>query len=410
MEIATSDQNCQLKARKKPSSEALSAFEVKIYKQFANLPMQEWAEFVPDYKPFLQLPYLKALHEAAQHELRSFYALVRKEEQIIGVMVFHLIKMDDSFKVEDQQKDLPTWDKVSHSVKNWVKSTLNKQGYQLLLCGNPFITGNHGSHFRIDIDPAIACHLLHEATLQLQDFTTASFAATKDFNEAEICGPKSLLNYNYKEVFAQPNMVMKIRADWQEYNDYLAAMTSKYRVRAKRARKAGTKLETRLLSLEEIQEKTDELNSLYNSVFDKANFHMQQTPRLYFAKLKEHMGCNFQIKAYYVGTELVAFISYFFYDGHMEAHLMGYNEVYNREHYLYQNVLYDLVQVAINMKCHKLILGRTAMEIKSTIGAVAEENWLYIRHKSHFTNWALPSIFQRLSTEEWVPRNPFKNA
>ncbi len=408
MEIALPDLNCPKSSPQKPSKETLDAFEVQIFKQFDNIPKAEWADFVPDSKPFLQLPYMKAFDISDQQDLRTFYACVRRDKQLEGVMVFHLIKMDDSFKIEAQEKDLATWDKVSHSIKNWVKTTLNKQGYSLLLCGNPFITGDHGFHFNPCLDQSISFHLLNEVTKTLQNFTSAPFAAAKDFNEKQIAGPKTLLRYNYKEVFAQPNMVMDIREEWKAYADYLAAMSSKYRVRAKRARKGGRLLETKLLSAQEIRELTPELNRMYNAVFDKADFHMQQTPTDYFPNLKEQMADQFQIKAYYVEGQLVAFISYFFYDGLMEAHLMGYEQSFNREHYLYQNVLYDLVEVAINMNCRKLILGRTAMEIKSTIGAVAEQNYLFIRHKSHITNWALPAIFQRLSTEEWVPRSPFK--
>ena len=59
-------------------------------------------------------------------------------------------------------------------------------------------------------------------------------------------------------------------------------------------------------------------------------------------------------------------------------------------------------------KTGKLILGRTASEIKSTIGAEAVELKCYIRHHNPLSNRIIKPFVEYLKPAAWIPRNPFK--
>ncbi len=82
----------------------------------------------------------------------------------------------------------------------------------------------------------------------------------------------------------------------------------------------------------------------------------------------------------------------------------------NKELELYQNILYDYVKEAIDNNLQQLTLGRTASEIKSTVGAEAHQLTCYIRHRNPLSNHLIKPIIDSIKTSDWIPRNPFKEA
>jgi hypothetical protein len=57
----------------------------------------------------------------------------------------------------------------------------------------------------------------------------------------------------------------------------------------------------------------------------------------------------------------------------------------------------------------KVYMSRTALEIKSSVGAVSEQMFCYIKHTKPFYNSNIHRILDTLvPVEQWVPRSPFK--
>jgi hypothetical protein len=87
------------------------------------------------------------------------------------------------------------------------------------------------------------------------------------------------------------------------------------------------------------------------------------------------------------------------------------NKSYLKEHDLYLNILYKLVQQAIYLKVYKLQFGRTAMEIKSSVGALPQHMFLFVKHVCPIRNFLVHTAVKNLSKNpEWTIRIPFKGA
>ena len=56
----------------------------------------------------------------------------------------------------------------------------------------------------------------------------------------------------------------------------------------------------------------------------------------------------------------------------------------------------------------QVYLGRTAAEMKSTVGAVAHDLVCYIRHRNGLSNQVIRPFIDYLKPSDWTPRNPFK--
>ena len=69
-----------------------------------------------------------------------------------------------------------------------------------------------------------------------------------------------------------------------------------------------------------------------------------------------------------------------------------------------------MLAFGIDHNFESIVYARTAMEIKSSIGAKPEPMSMYIKHTNPLLNSGLQSIFKFMSPEQkWEERNPFKN-
>ena len=192
-------------------------------------------------------------------------------------------------------------------------------------------------------------------------------------------------------------------------NDYLGAMTSKYRVRYKRARKKLGKVTRRELDTQETELRKERIFELYKEIANGAGFNLFILSPDYIPELKRALGDNVMISGYFLNDELVGFTTLILNDRETEAHFLGFDNDLNFEHQLYLNMLYDMVEDSLRLEVKELNFSRTAMEIKSSVGAVPVQLSCYIRHQKSIKNKFLPHLFDYLKpTEEWVQRHPFK--
>ena len=129
----------------------------------------------------------------------------------------------------------------------------------------------------------------------------------------------------------------------------------------------------------------------------------------YFSNLKYELEDNFRFFGYFKNGQLVGFYTTIKNGNDLEAHFLGYDLTENAEHQLYLNMLFDIIKTGISEKSKQIIFARTAHEIKSSVGAVAEEMSLFLKHENCLFNWILPYALPLLSPREiWTPRQPFK--
>jgi len=187
-------------------------------------------------------------------------------------------------------------------------------------------------------------------------------------------------------------------------------MSAKYRTRAKRAfKKLDGGVEKRELTLVEIQRELPRIFSLYKEVAKNAGFNMVDLNEHYLLALKRDLPEHFKMFAYYEGGKMLAFYTVIQNGDELEAHFLGYDKAHNHDRQLYLNILYDIVRIGIENGCHCVVFARTALEIKSSVGATAHDLYCYLRHQNSIANRFTGTILDYLKpVEEWVPRHPFK--
>lgn len=403
---------CPLSAMKVQKNVAIQTIELKFFDSIHKVPVGFWDNCIPSSKVFLHRKYLTAFEEAHLDSVAVRYVVMQKGGEVVGWAFFALVRIEGSNLQLEDKKD--KWlQNMGVLFKNYMRSKVNEMHPRMLICGNPFITGQHGFYFSSSIEASEAFMELNKAIDEVIRVEKAKEDAVdavmvKEF-EGEILEKARFLDtQGYKEIAGLPDMTLHLREEWYCFEDYLQSMTSKYRTRTKSYRKKGKNLVRKDLSLEEIQNNLETIHQFYQNIADSAEINLLSASPQYYVELKKQFGNQFKILSYYLNDELVGFISYFVTENHLEAHYVGYQHALNRTHGLYANILYDLVNEAIKYRVKTLGFGRTAHEIKSTVGAVPIVANSFMRHQNFLGNRILAPTINRLRNDEWEQRKPFK--
>jgi hypothetical protein len=380
-----------------------------------DLIADQWDGCVDSTNIFLSATYLKAVEIAGPHDLKHFYCLVIHENKPFLALYcqFKHFNAAESLQLLRQTGDLPYLEKIKRKALHLVAA---KVDFHALVCGNIMVTGEHAYRFcrdsKIFDEVSFIPDLLQTLQSGLETLgLEVPVIFVKDFYDKRLKDQnRCFIRAEYKELVFQPNMIFHIPKTWRNTKDYLANMKSKYRVRTKRARKFVEGLERREMFLKDIEEYRERIHALYLEIAHGAEFNLFLLPPDYFSGMKSALGNCFRIFGYFDGDDLIGFYSLVINGKEMEAHFLGYREEDNRAFQLYHNMLIDMVEEAIRAAVDRIVFARTALEIKSSVGAVPEDMHCYIRHNYRLYNAAAPLIFKALNPDyDWEQRHPFSD-
>jgi len=150
------------------------------------------------------------------------------------------------------------------------------------------------------------------------------------------------------------------------------------------------------------------MTDLYQRVASRASFNLGDFNLSTYRDLRKKFGKKYVLRSYWHQNKMVGFLSGVFNKNHLDAHYVGIDYSRNRSLGIYQRMLYDYISIAIDQRLNVINFGRTASEIKSSVGAVPEHLTVYIRHKKTITNKFLKLFLLRIQPNEFHQKFPFK--
>lgn len=283
-------------------------------------------------------------------------------------------------------------------VRRILQFFLQNRRITILVNGCPNLTGD----FRFvskpdDLDDADA---LVAALRKLKNVVDFDAVIVKDIHP-----PVKKVPVEFKKFQVDPNMV--VHNTWPNVEAYVAGMRTKYRQRYQSTMKKSAAISMQKLNLTQIAERKAEINGLLAQVVKQDKFNLEQIPDDYFLRLAGMQ--QFSLYGYFLGDRLVAFRSSLDATDRLIAHYVGFESDANAEQKIYQRMLYDYVAEGIEKKLPAIHLGRTALEIKSTVGAEREDYFLLF----HSDNWFYRTVGNyyvgRLAATEYEGRSPFRD-
>lgn len=381
----------------------LDGITFKIYNSVKDLPVL-W-DIVAQSNVFLQTPYLSVLERSAPVNMECFYIGIFEKSELIGVSLAQYLDLNKLESFGERDKSLKI------AIRNFIFK--NFASHTLFL-GNNMITGQNGYVFTKDID--FEC--ISDILIQSADEITLYFkkkginihlVSFKDFYEHCSVELKKFRFSNIYEFNTQPNMIFYLEEKWKSEEDYIAALSKKYRDQYKRARKKNDGIVVKNLSFEEVVQFETTIYDLYHYVAKNAPFNTFFLAKNHFSTLKGQCGNRFQIFGYFLNDKLVGFHTLLLNDETLETYFLGYDETIQKENMLYLNMLYNMTKYGIENGFKKIIFGRTALEIKSSVGASPVQMSGFIYHNNKLVNKFIGKIFKQLEPElHWQQRHPFK--
>jgi hypothetical protein len=274
--------------------------------------------------------------------------------------------------------------KLGESVSAQLASTFF--GDRLEQFGQVLYCANGGLHF---LPGESAAEAIAEAREVLSSRQSSCCYLIKDLPaEASLSG--------WNELKTLPEMVMELPAGWTDFEDYLTALPSKYRTRARRARKKFAGLRREELGVEQVVHYSAQIDRHYTSLIDRASYVPYQVPAGYFARLKAEAPEQVQVSGYFAKDELVGFSTLLLGEDEAIAHYAAVESDYNASHQLYLNMLFDLLESALATGVSQLHFGRTATTIKSSVGAEPRKSYSYASHDGCIRHQMLSAINSRI--------------
>jgi len=383
-------------------SKIYSPLGFAIYDSINYVNKNSWERVIPEQNLMMRFAYLNAVEKSSELTHKHRYVLIYHNNEPVAAAIFNIIDIgaEDFGSIKEKSTT-----KIVNKLKN--KATL-----RVLICGNVHLSGEHGFYYNKKITSEDAYQALAEAAYRIRQSEKhrgrVHIQLIKDFYQPEFENSEHLKVAKYRKFEVDPNMIVHIRENWMTFEDYLSAMKSKYRNRAKSAEKKGKSLERRILSTSEIEYYQERINELYENVAAKARFRIVKIPPQYFYFLSENLQEDFEFLGYFLDGKMVGFTCSIFWGDNCEGHTIGLDYRYNTKYSIYQNILYDDIKMAIKRGKKTVIFGRTAIEIKSAVGAEPAEMQCFIRHPNRVTNKLLKPIFRHIKTSSWTQRLPFK--
>ena len=370
-----------------------------------KIPPQIWEDLGCIKNSYFHPDFLKSLEENHKEITFSYIVLVNDKNKPTA---FASLKIID-FELNSIKNDFEILKDIGRKLHVFP----DKKPLKLLTCGNTFVSGEHGVFIKENQDKKA---IIKELAESINHFVNSDKKLKKqidaflikDFANESLFITNELKDFSYHPFSVEPNMQLVLHTDWQNFDDYLASMKTKFRVKAKKAFKQSAHIRIEEITLINIEEQLPKMTTLYEKVASNAGFNLGSFNLETYKDLKEKFGENYILKSYWLEDKIVGFISGIVNKDSLDAHFVGIDYQLNREHAIYQRMLYDYIEIAINRKLKTLNFGRTASEIKSSVGAIPQDLTMYLRHQKTIKNKILKLFLQRVQPTPFQQKFPFK--
>jgi len=374
-------------------------YNFKIFNSTKELP-EEWNSIIGQHNIMLSEEYFRVLEESKPTNMKYSFVGFFSDEDLIGGALFQYLNFIEHKSFQKGE--------MLCSIRNFLAKQLSKD---VMILGNNMLTGQNGFYFNTSkISNEKAITLLKEASKGVANvFGKTSLVIYKDYQKSFL---KNFDEEEFKSFYrfsVQPNMILNIKPEWKSFEDYSNDLSKKYRARLKSAKKKIEGIQKIELDIHSIKKYQNKMNILYQNVAENAPFNTFFLKENHFESMKQNLQKNFKVFGYFFNEKLIGFYTLILNNKDIDTYFLGYDKEIQKEKQIYLNMLFDMIEFGISNQFKRIVFGRTALEIKSTIGAEPVEIFGLIKHNNKAINPFMEKIFTSLNPKVgWIPRKPFK--
>ncbi|MFP4844738.1 hypothetical protein [Winogradskyella sp. PE311] len=345
------------------------------------------------------MDFLRAF-EIANSDIEFNYIFILKNEKAVAFANTQIVTIG----IETITQNI----KMSNKIKRIVNNMFCNNQIRVLFCGNVFLSGEYGTFLKEGEPKIETFNAIAKAVKKLYKCKRLHTIFIKDFEEKSLYITDHLTSFDYASMQVEPNMIINLQTSWLSFEDYTNQLKSKYRVKANRADAKSEALKAIIFTKSDIKNYKEQLQELYQNTIDNADFNAQILNLDTYINLKNSFKDQFIVKGYFFNEKLVGFLSAMQNGKNLDAHFIGIDYSKNKELAIYPRILNDYVRLGISTKSNQINLGRTASEIKSTLGAVPKTLTCYCKHKRYLPNKILKPFIKNVKIKSFKQHQPFK--
>lgn len=357
-----------------------------------------WRQLTQSASIFLQHHYLAAIEACPPENIQLRYVIAYKMGTPVLALACQIAEVSGAQLV-----------KSDHKAKAFFEKSVNER---LLVCGNLISSGQHGVAYVDFIDDEHAWRITAEAMYKIRRAEklngAINFALIKDFKGEYKERSSVLERYSYRPIQTDPDMVLALNNPCKEFEDYLAALTSRYRSRVKKMIRTIDEAGFRLKDMQVDEQIDADLHALYLNVENRAGVRLATISTGYFHLLAQALGNDLVCKGLYQNEKLAGFITVIKDRDQAIAYYVGFDYAINADYPIYFRLLVSVIEAAIDLGCTTISFGRSALEPKANLGALPVETYVWARHRIPAVNAIIRELFTNISYEQAPERNVMK--
>ncbi|TMM30704.1 GNAT family N-acetyltransferase [Polaribacter aestuariivivens] len=376
-----------------------------FFNSIDEIPTKIWNHLQCENNIYFHQDFLKSIEKNHPNITFSHIVLVDENEKPTAYSSIQIV----DFYMKSMQKDFDFLKKLGRQF-GIIKES---KPLKLLISGNTFVSGEHGLFIHQNQDKkkvikelANAINHLVNTNKKLKNNIDAFLI--KDFVRESLFITDELKKFSYNPFLVEPNMLLNIDENWLSFDNYLAAMKTKFRVKAKKAFSQSSSIKIEEVTSKNIEEFLPKMTDLYEKVAANADFNLGHFNLETYKDFKDKLGSTYILKVLILNKNVVGFMSGVITKNTLDSHFVGIDYQLNRTYAIYQRMLYHYIEIAISKKLKTINFGRTASEIKSSVGAIPQDLTMYLRHKKTITNKILKLFLQRVQPTPFQQKFPFK--
>ena len=376
------------------------------------LDARRWDEVTAGQSVYLRREILRVVENHGPENIQPRYAIIFRGEKPVAALAAQLVTVTGG-KFGRAENAAPAKRSLLRRALTPAAKEAGKQlREKMLVAGNLLSWGFHGIAFSPGEDHAAVWPGIAEALYRMRRSERLAgqtdFVMVKDLTDRQT-GLEALRRFSYRPLETEPNMVLTLNPAWKNYDDYLAALDAKYRRNAKDQAKKLAAAGCVVEPIADLSVHAERLHELYLAVHDNSPVRLVTLPATYLPALAAAAGENFRCSVIRQNERILGFITTL-RDGETAiGYYIGFDRAAAAEGLpIYLRLLHTTIADAIAWRCHKLSLGRSALEPKAALGAKPEAMSVWLRHRVPAMNWMMRNLLSAVPHHEAPERNPFK--
>lgn len=383
----------------------MTKFETTYFTEVSLIPESVFMDLGCDTSLYFEKDFLDAFAKA-NPSIKHRYLVLSEHNKPKALVIIQQLTV----ALDSAPEKLSIHNKIARALTCY----LNNRKVNIAVCGNLYLSGKYGVFIKEGEQSSWIYEHIAQEMKPLQTQKKAAIFFLKDFSTDALPNLSVVQEHQFQPFQVEPNMRLKLV--WENFQSYKNSLRSKYRVKINKADEKSDGLVVRSFKAEDIIKHKSRLQELYCNITDRAMFKTIDMDMDTYVLLKERFPetCTERnlrgviLNTYWYNNIIVGFAAAFKVNKILDAHFVGLDYKVNKRLSIYPRILNDYVRMGFDLGCDEVNFGRTSSEIKSTLGAEAEELTCYVRHRRTLANLLFKPLVLQIKMTEYKQHRPFK--